>query len=61
MDDADWAADMAERERQELLRRHRLRQPAPRPEDRRPASLDRVMDDPAEALSQGRAVRATRR
>lgn len=49
MDDADWAADMAERERQELLRRHRLRQAPPRPADRRPASLDQVMDDPAEA------------
>lgn len=48
-DDSDWAADMAERERQELIARHRRRQPPPRPKDREPARLDRVMDDAAEA------------
>jgi len=47
-DDADWAADMAERERQALLDRHRRRVPPPAPQ-RQPATLDRVMDDAAEA------------
>jgi hypothetical protein len=41
-DDADWAADMA------LLDRHRRRLPPPAPA-RAPATLDRVMDDAAEA------------
>jgi hypothetical protein len=43
-DDADWAADLAERERQALIARHRARLPPPRPPERQPASLDRVMD-----------------
>ena len=47
-DDADWAADMAERERQALVERHRLRLPPPPPPPRQPARLDRVMDDHAE-------------
>ncbi len=44
-DDADWAADMAERERAALLDRHRRRLPPPAPpRDPQPARLDRVMD-----------------
>jgi hypothetical protein len=30
-DDADWAADLAERERQALIERHRRRLPPPAP------------------------------
>jgi hypothetical protein len=49
-DDADWAADLAERERAALIERHRLRLPPPRPSaGREPARLDRLMDDQAEA------------
>jgi hypothetical protein len=49
-DDADWAADMAERERQALIARHRRREPPPAPPPVRPAPhLARVMDDPREA------------
>jgi hypothetical protein len=33
MDDADWAADMAEREREALIAAHRRRLPPPRPRD----------------------------
>lgn len=51
-DDADWAADIAERERQALIARHRRREPPPRPQDRQPTRLDRVMDSHAE--DQGR-------
>lgn len=48
-DDADWAADMAERERQALLERHRRRQPPPPPPPT-PSTmrLDQLMDPPDE-------------
>jgi hypothetical protein len=49
-DDADWAADMAERERQALIARHLRRQPPPAPPTSKPPPhLSRVMDDPREA------------
>jgi hypothetical protein len=38
-DDAEWAADMAERERQALIQRHLRRQPPPA-KDRRGAIYD---------------------
>lgn len=45
-DDADWAADMAERERQALIARHLRRQPPPASPPRRPpAHLSQVMDE----------------
>jgi hypothetical protein len=47
-DDADWAADMAERERQALIARHLRRQPPPKVAERQPVRLDRVMDSHAE-------------
>jgi hypothetical protein len=43
-DDADWAADLAERERQALIERHLRRLPPPAPPPRRPpAHLSQVM------------------
>jgi hypothetical protein len=45
-DDADWAADLAERERQALIERHRRRLPPPAPpRTRPPAHLSLVMDE----------------
>lgn len=46
-DDADFAADLAERERQALIQRHlrRLPPPAP-PATRTPMDLRQIMDDP---------------
>ena len=43
-DDADWAAEMEERERAARLARHRRREPPPQPA-RAPARLDQVMDE----------------
>ena len=49
-DDADWAAEMAERERQALIARHLRRLPPPAPQtDRPPAHLRQVMDGDADA------------
>lgn len=44
-DDADWAADMAERERQALLDRHRRRLPPPAPAGHASPRLETVLDD----------------
>jgi hypothetical protein len=45
-DDADFAADLVERERQALIARHLRRQPPPAPPPRRaPAHLSQVMDE----------------
>jgi hypothetical protein len=48
-DDADWANDVAERERQALLERHKRRLPPPPPPPRTPMRLDRIMDEDREA------------
>ena len=45
MADADWAAEMAERERAALIARHRARRPPPAPRTApEPPRPDRVMD-----------------
>lgn len=46
MDDADWAADMAERERAALIERARRGLPPPGRPACTPRRLERLMDDP---------------
>ncbi|MDO9499022.1 hypothetical protein [Falsiroseomonas sp.] len=46
MDDGDWAADMAEREREALIARARRGLPPPGRPARVPPRLERLMDDP---------------
>ena len=48
MDEADFAADLAERERQALLERHRRRLPPPAASARAPVRLDLLLDRPDE-------------
>jgi hypothetical protein len=62
MDDADWAADMAERERQALIARHRRRlPPPPRRDEAEPVLLEGAAEDMSEAAAvaraDGRAIR----
>jgi hypothetical protein len=55
-DDADWAADMAEREREALIARHRLRIPPPaRRGEPEPVLLDGAAEDVMTAAAVERA------
>lgn len=52
-DDADWAADMAERERQALIAAHRRRASPPPKREPEPVLLDGAAEDLATAEDLG--------